>query len=143
MRGRFYRTIGSLLGLLAILMATLAPTVSQALAASHRDDMATAAMIASMGPHCPMSSMESEPPQHVVSHESADNAPSHSGKSMSDGQACGYCNLLAHMPVVTGVPVTFAVTARAIQHPVATRFESVRLVEPLTSAQPRAPPVLS
>lgn len=123
---RYYRKIGSLLGLLAILMATLAPTVSQTLAATRADHSI-------MGELCSAYSTQ---------HRAADSQ-SHSGSTMSDGQACGYCGLLAHMPVIPGVPATFAVTVRAIQHPVATRFESVRLVEPLTPAQPRAPPVLS
>ena len=59
---------------------------------------------------------------------------------MSDGDACGYCSLLAHMPAVPSVEALFVVTVRALQHTVATRFESVRRVEPLTFAQPRAPP---
>ncbi|HEY2023630.1 MAG TPA: DUF2946 domain-containing protein, partial [Paraburkholderia sp.] len=37
----------------------------------------------------------------------------------------------------------FVVAVRALQHTVATRFESVRRVEPLTFAQPRAPPFSS
>lgn len=76
-------------------------------------------------------------------HHHAPDGNSHHGLTIFDGQACGYCSLLAHMPVIPGVPATFAVTVRAIQQPAATRFESVRLVEPLTPAQPRAPPVLS
>lgn len=60
--------------------------------------------------------------------------------AMSDGDACGYCSLLAHMPAVPSVEALFFVTVRAVQHTVATRFERVRRVEPLTFAQPRAPP---
>jgi hypothetical protein len=126
MLSRFYRKIGCLLGLVAILMATLAPTVSQTLAATRADH-------SMMGEHCSMPSMQHQAP----------DSKSHSDSTMSDGQACGYCSLLAHMPVIPGVRATFAVTVRAIQHPVATRFESVRLVEPLTPAQPRAPPIFS
>ena len=127
MVNRLYRTIGGLLGLLAILMATLAPTVSQTLAATRADHSITAG-------HCSALSIQ---------HEAPDDSPQHPGSTMSDGQACGYCGLLAHMPVIPGVQTTFAVTVQAIQHPVATRFESVRRVEPLTLAQPRAPPVSS
>jgi hypothetical protein len=126
MSNRLFRKIGSLLGLLAILMATLAPTVSQTLAATRADHSMTDEI-------CSASSIQ---------HHAADSQ-SHSDSSLSDGQACAYCGLLAHMPVIPGVPATFAVTVRAIHHPIATRFESVRLVEPLTPAQPRAPPVLS
>ena len=127
MSNRLYRKIGSWLGLLAILMATLAPTVSQTLAATRADH-------SMMEAHCSMPSMQ---------HHAGDDSQSHSGSGLSDGQACGYCGLLAHMPVIPAMPATFAVTVRAVQHTVATRFESVRLVEPLTAAQPRAPPVLS
>jgi hypothetical protein len=63
--------------------------------------------------------------------------------AMSDGDACGYCSLLAHMPVVPSIEALFSVTVRALQHTVATRFESVHRVEPLTFAQPRAPPFTS
>ncbi len=118
--------IGSLLGLLAILVATLAPTVSQALAAS-RGETAMA------GAHCSMPSM-----QHEASN---DRSGRHS--SLSAGDACGYCSLFAHMPVVHSPQGIFAITIRANWHPVATRFKSVRRVETLTSVQPRAPPSLS
>lgn len=62
---------------------------------------------------------------------------------MSDGQDCGYCSLLAHMPAVPSVRALFAITIRLTQHKAATRFESVVRVEPLTFVQPRAPPVSS
>ena len=62
---------------------------------------------------------------------------------LSDGDACGYCSLLAHLPVIPGVEALFVVAVRAHLHSVATRFESIRRVEPLTFAQPRAPPFAS
>jgi hypothetical protein len=40
------------------------------------------------------------------------------------------------MPAVPSVQASLDITVRAIQHRAATRFESVRGVEPLTSAQP-------
>jgi hypothetical protein len=83
--------------------------------------------------HCDMPSMQGE-----TQGEKAGQQP-----LMSNGQDCGYCGLLAHMPTVPSVPALFSITVQVIQHRVATRFESVRRVEPLTSAQPRAPPVLS
>jgi hypothetical protein len=72
---------------------------------------------------------------------SADTAGKHA--QMSDGDACGYCSLLAHLPAMPSVEALFVVAVRARQHTVATRFESVRRVEPLTFAQPRAPPLAS
>ncbi|WP_418939692.1 DUF2946 domain-containing protein [Paraburkholderia bryophila] len=151
---RFYRKIGSWLGLLAILMATLAPTISHTLAA--RD-----AAAGGMPEHCMMASMpmDSMKPMHAMAslHDmssmqsnlsaqaTASTPTDPTGKttqhtSMSDGDACGYCSLLAHMPAVASVETLFTVAVRARQHIVATRFESVRRVEPLTFAQPRAPP---
>jgi hypothetical protein len=41
------------------------------------------------------------------------------------------------------VEALFLVAVRVREHTVATRFESVRRVEPLTFAQPRAPPLAS
>ncbi|WP_090528628.1 DUF2946 domain-containing protein [Paraburkholderia sartisoli] len=125
---RFYQKIGSLLGLLAILMTTLAPTISHTLAANRDSAVIPQA-------YCGVPSTQYVAPD--------DNAGQHHHPLISDGQDCGYCGLLAHMPVIPSVTALFAVTVRAVQHRVATRFESVRRVESLTSAQPRAPPVLS
>jgi hypothetical protein len=126
MLSRFHRKIGSILGLLAILMTTLAPTVSQALAASRGDNFLSGAL-------CSATSTPAGVP---------DNQPD-SHRLMAHWDACGYCSLLAHMPVVPSVQAPFILTARAIQHRVATRFKSIRRVEPLTAAQPRAPPISS
>ncbi|WP_174365710.1 DUF2946 family protein [uncultured Caballeronia sp.] len=128
MLSRFYRKIGSLLGLLAILMATLAPTVSHSLAANHPGD-------GMQDEHCSMPSMQG------ASAEGKPDADKHT--QMSAGQDCAYCSLLAHMPAVPTVQALFATTIRLTQHQVATRFESVVRVEPYTFVQPRAPPVLS
>jgi hypothetical protein len=126
MLSRFHRTIGSILGLIAILMATLAPTISQALAADRVENVMAAAL-------CSVSSMQDDTPDNKSDRHAL----------MSHLDACGYCSLLAHLPVAPSVQVSFVITARAIQHRIATRFQSLRRVEPLTSAQPRAPPVLS
>lgn len=145
---RFYQKIGSWLGLLAILMATLAPTISHSLAARSGDESEM------QGVRCPMPSMPSMASAPVMDSMASMPAMQHdatnpaTGKhaqhtAMSDGDACGYCSLLAHMPVVPSVEALFAVTVRALQHAVATRFESVERVEPLTFAQPRAPPFTS
>jgi hypothetical protein len=120
----FHRKIGSILGLLAILMATLAPTVSQALVSSRGEaEMA--------GVLCSMPLMQDNVPDNKSDQHSL----------LSHWDACGYCSLLAHIPVVSSLQASLVITARAIQHRVATRFESLRIVEPLTSAQPRAPPL--
>ncbi|RKE36153.1 hypothetical protein B0G76_2314 [Paraburkholderia sp. BL23I1N1] len=142
---RLFRKIGSWLGLFAILMATLAPTISHSLAARNGGETAME------GEHCSMPSMASMPGMDAMSAMSSmpsmpDQASDDpSGKhtqhtATSDGDACGYCSLLAHMPALPSVETLFFVTVRVLQHTVATRFESVRRVEPLTFAQPRAPP---
>lgn len=159
--------IGSWLGLFAILMATLAPTVSHTLAAwrsaSGMQDEHCA--MVSMAPMDGMASMPDMPDMpdmpgmhhgsrmHDMAGKPASNAivkaasnqatDTHTHTAASDGDACGYCSLLAHMPAVPSVEALFFVTVRAIQLRVAVRFERVRRVEPLTSAQPRAPPLHS
>ncbi|MCP2084299.1 UNVERIFIED_ORG: hypothetical protein J2Y81_000316 [Paraburkholderia sediminicola] len=148
MLSRFHRKIGSWLGLFAILMATLAPTISHSLAARNGGEAGVG------GEHCSMPSMASMPDMGAMSSMPSmsfmhDQASDNSGSThaqhaaMSDGDACGYCSLLAHMPAVPSVEALFFVTVRAVQHTVATRFERVRRVEPLTFAQPRAPPFAS
>jgi len=131
MRSRFFRVTGSILGLLAILMATLAPAISQSLAAAHGGSSES-------GMHCLMPSM-----QHGMNHASKPDTQqnhSHVHAPMPDGSACGYCSLFAHMPAVLAAPLVFTQAVRAVLHRSATRFESVRRVEPLTPGQPRAPP---
>jgi hypothetical protein len=119
--------IGSILGLLAILMTTLAPTISQAMAASSRVDVMLSA-------YCSAQSQ-------TTSHDGGDSPASHT--TMSHLQACGYCNLLAHAPVLPTAMTSFEASVWVIQHRATTRFEHLQRVLPLTSAQPRAPPFSS
>ncbi|MFM0118536.1 DUF2946 domain-containing protein [Paraburkholderia sp. RL18-101-BIB-B] len=148
MVSRFYRKIGSWLGLFAILMATLAPTISHTLAA-RSDESAMSAEHCDMPSMASMGSMDSMQDDTPDATSVTSSAPDPAGDkhadhtAMSDGDLCGYCSLLAHMPAVPSVEALFVVTVRAVQHTVATRFESVRRVEPLTFAQPRAPPTAS
>jgi hypothetical protein len=149
MLNRWHRKIGSWLGLLAILLTTLAPTISQTLAAHYHAAVMT-------GEHCQMAStddmasmpgmrMQDDTPEPT---QPAANPPDDSddaGNSMHrhaqmSGDACGYCSLLAHLPVMPSVGMLFVAAVRARQHTAATRFNSVRRVEPLIFAQPRAPP---
>jgi hypothetical protein len=122
---RRLRKIGSWLGLLAILMSTLAPTVSQALAAHDRLGQALAT-------YC-----SAEP----------DNAPlGHDGKSPSHAfhwQACAYCGMLAHAPVLPGTATVFAAAVTVARAPVVSAHNDVHIPLIYTAAQPRAPPVLS
>ncbi|MCC8404837.1 DUF2946 domain-containing protein [Paraburkholderia sp. MMS20-SJTN17] len=152
MLNRWHRKIGGWLGLLAILMTTLAPTISQTLAAHSPAE-------AMPGEHChmaPMDDMASMPGMQMAGdtpdaaeaaanppHESdAANDPASKHAQMS-GDACGYCSLLAHLPVMPSVGMLFVAAVHARHHTAAARFDSVRRVEPLSFAQPRAPPSAS
>ncbi|GGC71488.1 hypothetical protein GCM10011400_69380 [Paraburkholderia caffeinilytica] len=138
-------------------MATLAPTISHSLAARNggaagmEGGLCSAPSMAFMPEKDTMSFLpfmqhrasddpDSKQAQQQTQQQTQQQAP-HS--AMSDGDACGYCSLLAHMPVVPSVEALFFVTVRAVQHTIATRFERVRRAEPLTFAQPRAPPFAS
>ena len=141
-------------------MATLAPTISHTLAA-HADHDAMPDEHCSMASMASMSSMSSmddgmaamQDDATLASHTAASTdtpiAPTPPGDptskhaQTSDGDACGYCSLLAHFPAMPNVGTLFVAAVRARQHAAATRFESVRRVEPLTFAQPRAPPLSS
>ena len=118
--------IGSLLGLLAILMSTLAPTISQALAASNRLDQALAT-------YC-----STEPDHSPVEH---DGTSSHS--SAFHWQACAYCGMLAHVPVLPGTATVFMAALSVARAPVVATHDSAHVPLLYTAAQPRAPPVLS
>ncbi|MFP3564601.1 DUF2946 domain-containing protein [Paraburkholderia sp. SIMBA_030] len=117
-----HRKIGSILGLLAILMATLAPTVSHTLAADERSEAFPGALCSAQSP-------------------GSDELPS--PEKATHWQACAYCGLLAHMPVLPSGTVAFAPTDWAIQPTAVPQFQSIRRVFPFTAAQPRAPPFSS
>lgn len=118
--------IGSWLGLLAILMSTLAPTVSQALAAHDRlgDALAT---------YCSADPANSPSAQ--------DSKSSHS--PAFHWQACAYCGMLAHVPVLPGTATTFAALISVARAPGAAARHDRYVPLFYTAAQPRAPPVLS
>lgn len=120
---RHLQKIGSILGLLAILMATLAPTVSQALSSHDRLDVALAE-------HC----------SAVQSLVDSDHGTPH--PLTLHWQACGYCGLLAHFPIVPPAKLSFA-THSMFAHAVVV-YASVGIVSlpHVTSAQPRAPPAV-
>ncbi|WP_446903660.1 DUF2946 domain-containing protein [Burkholderia sp. YIM B11467] len=125
MLSRRLRKIGSLIGILAILMTALAPTISQALTTQGRVD-------ALLAGYC------------TAAPAAAGHATDASSKSLQAHlQACGYCSLLAHTPALPAPELTFAANVHVIQHREATRFESLRRALPLTAAQPRAPPLAS
>jgi hypothetical protein len=118
--------IGSLLGLLAILMSTLAPTVSQALAAHDRLGQALAT-------YC------SADPDNSQVEKTDKSSPSHTWH----WQACAYCGMLAHVPVLPGTATVFVAELSVARAPVPVTRDAVHVPLFYTAAQPRAPPVLS
>ncbi|WP_321805386.1 DUF2946 domain-containing protein [Burkholderia sp. BCC1993] len=122
------RKIGSILGLLAILLTTLAPTVSQSLSSER-------AFEAVSGAFC---TVRNEDGPDVA-------APDHSslpGKAVH-WQACAYCGLLADMPVLLGGTSGFVPTDQAAHPALTPLFQAPRSVFRFTAAQPRAPPLSS
>jgi len=124
MRRRLVRKFGSVIGLLAILMATLAPAVSQTLVSNARANAIFSA-------HC---SAITEFQTSV-----ADHPPAH--PSIADHRdACGYCNFAAHSaaapPSINTLPARIA--AAAI--PVNAAPQPIAPFAPSFAAQPRAPP---
>ncbi|WP_180970556.1 DUF2946 domain-containing protein [Burkholderia sp. WAC0059] len=123
--------LGSLLGLLAILMSTLAPTISQTLASRDRLQQALATYCTAVP--------ESGGMMMAMPGDGDKSSPAHA----SNWQACAYCGLLAHMPVMPGMVIPFA-AAQAVAHAsVALAHDEVRALFSHTAAKPRAPPVFS
>ncbi|AOI43071.1 hypothetical protein WG70_26480 [Burkholderia oklahomensis EO147] len=126
MRSLLHRKIGSMLGLLAILMATLAPTVSHTLSNSHHFSELPSAFCSA---------------QDGTDATSSDSSPS--SEKAVHWQACAYCGLLAHTPAVPSTTAAFTPTIWTVRATAAAPISPPRRVFPLTAAQPRAPPVLS
>jgi hypothetical protein len=123
---RRLRKIGSLLGLLAILMATLAPAVSQTLASHDRLGQA-------LNTYC---SADPAFTNADTGTPSPHSAPWH-------WQACAYCSLLAHAPLLNASTATLvSASPDRVLAAVVTR-DDIRTRLVFTIAQPRAPPVLS
>ncbi|MDR5824536.1 MULTISPECIES: DUF2946 domain-containing protein [unclassified Caballeronia] len=123
MRRRLHQRTGSLLALFAMLLITFAPAISQLLAAHARTADFTAELC----------SAHATPADE---HRNSD-APAHLG-----GQACGYCHVFAHAPVLPAVRLAFALDIPARQSVAPTPARDTRRVTHFSPAQPRAPPVL-
>jgi Protein of unknown function (DUF2946) len=128
MRSRLLRKIGSIVGLLAILMTALAPTVSQALAANERVDALLAA-------YCSAAIHESEP--------ASKDTPLSSHQGVGHWETCGYCNLTAHTPVVPSWRASTLTLSVTHAPPVPYPAQHSAPCPPVFSAQPRAPPSLA
>ncbi|MBB3260056.1 hypothetical protein F4827_005128 [Paraburkholderia bannensis] len=130
---RIHLRLVSLLGTLAILMTTLAPVISHLLAVQ----ATPSAQPLMMSAHCDMPSM-----RHLHGMDGANGAHGHAQAPNADLQDCGYCNLLAHLPVMPGVLLSLALATRLVHARVAARFKRLARVEPLTFALARAPPLV-
>ncbi|AFQ49881.1 DUF2946 domain-containing protein [Burkholderia cepacia] len=126
MSALFRRKIGSILGLLAILMATLAPTVSQSLSSEHEFDVVS-------GAFC------------TTQNDSDMAGPDHASLPGKAGhwQACAYCGLLADLPVLLSGTSGFVPTDWATHPAPAPLLQTPHSVFKFTAAQPRAPPLSS
>src|ERR1700744_6532529 len=93
--------IGSLLGLLAILMSTLAPSLSQALAAHDRLGQALAT-------YC------SADPDNSQVEKTDKSSPSPTWHL----QGRAYCGMLAHVPVLPGTATVFVAELSVARAPV-------------------------
>ncbi len=107
-------------------MSTLAPTVSQALAAHDRLGQALAS-------YC------SADPDNSQAARTGKSSPS----SAYHWQACAYCGMLAHAPVLPGTASVFIAALSVARAPIAVTRDTVHVPLVYTAAQPRAPPVLS
>jgi hypothetical protein len=119
---RLVRKFGSLIGLLAILMTALAPSVSQALASGTQTDTIFSAFCSA----APQSSTEKhKPSQHSVA---------------GHWDACGYCNFAAHSPAAPPSAVALPTRVSTTSLPVNARAQAITPHAPVFAAQPRAPP---
>src|SRR4051794_8776132 len=107
-------------------MASLAPTISHTLAARADLDAMSAVLCSGAGPGSidEISSIQNKP----ANVPAAPDDPTSKHAQMSAGDACGYCSLLAHLPVMPSVEALFLVVVRATQHTIAARFDSIRRV---------------
>ena len=130
---RHRQKIGAWLGMLAILLSVIAPTVSQVLRgvhsqvghhehhSHHHPSSAEVALDAHAG--------------HALHHHGADSS------FLSD--ACPYCGLLAHSPALSSTTIAWSVAPLHPSFPPPLIGPAFRPYAVLTPAQPRAPPALS
>ncbi|CDH27244.1 conserved exported hypothetical protein [Xenorhabdus bovienii str. Jollieti] len=133
------RRIPALIASLAILMLFIGPVVSKTL--EHRRDS-----IKSEAHHnMPMSGMQNSNNHHYASsvngHDMHHGA-SHTHTGLMDDIACGYCQLLINLPLLTWVFIPFIWLALTISRTPPVRFflgSAIQLF--YGESQPRAPPL--
>jgi hypothetical protein len=124
MRRALIRKIGGIVGLLAILMTTLAPAASQMLERTRIESMLAA--------FCSAEAPSVSAQDH-----------GHGGTALAHWQACGYCSFAAHTPSAPPpAPADHAGTS-ASATPAARLDTFERPCAAIIAAQPRAPPSLA
>ncbi|WP_371875852.1 DUF2946 domain-containing protein [Caballeronia grimmiae] len=113
--------------MLAILMISLAPTVSQLIA-----DLP----LVEGGSACPMESMQRMDDRG----DHRPTAPHSHATDVQGGLLCGYCGLLAHTPLLSHASLVLSFTVRFVQRATTIRYSIAHRALPRASAQPRAPP---
>ncbi|BAN23295.1 DUF2946 domain-containing protein [Caballeronia insecticola] len=126
MRSRFYRRTGSLLALLAMLLITFAPAVSQVLAANAQAGEFTAELCSAHA----SATTEAPAGHHADTLAHLDDA------------ACGYCHFFAHAPAISSVRIATALDIPVRRFVAVAPVRGERPASPFTTAQPRAPPIL-
>ncbi|WP_126282494.1 DUF2946 domain-containing protein [Burkholderia stagnalis] len=121
--------IGAFLGMLAILLSVVAPTVSQVL----RGADGHVAHHMHHSHHHPAVEVGLE--AHAGHHHGSDSSP------LRD--ACPYCGLIAHSPALPSAAVASRIALLRPTFPLPVVAAAFRPYTALTQAQPRAPPVLS
>jgi hypothetical protein len=135
MVSRHRQKIGALLGMVAILLSTIAPTLSQVLLSAQAGHQAH--RFHQHWHHAPHSA-EALHLAHVGS------GPHHHGPDSSlFCDACPYCGLNAHAPALPGAPVAFIGAIQRARFAPPISSVAFRPYTVVTRAQPRAPPALS
>jgi hypothetical protein len=129
MRSRFIRQLGSIIGLIAILMTAFAPAVSQAIYANSQARTVPAAYCSATSRDGINTRFNSDP---LAGH---DRASAH-----NHWDACGYCNFVAHSPGAPPSPNTKQPVSAPQTPRYSGSFESIAPYAPVVAAQPRAPP---
>ncbi|MGU7773886.1 DUF2946 domain-containing protein [Burkholderia sp. MR1-5-21] len=122
--------IGAYLGMLAILLNVVAPTVSQVLRDAHDGVEHHAHHL-----HHHHPAVEVALDAHAGHHHDSDSSP------LCD--ACPYCGLIAHSPALPSVAVVSSVAPLSRVFPPPFIAAAFRPYTVQTPAQPRAPPALS
>lgn len=123
MRSALIRKIGGIVGLLAILMSTLAPAASQMLERGRIEAMLATFCTADTGG------------QNRYVEQQSKKAP-----ALGHLQACDYCNLAAHTPLLPPPAAASLAATPAESQPAADRRAIAPPYAPVVAAQPRAPP---